>query len=237
MHAIPPLPEGWPYEARPSHPELQARRDWTVPGQPGCWEMRTTEPPPDLAAEPLAGAFGRGGVQVVGDWVVRPYRRGGLMRHVNDRTYPSTARFQREYAVHEALWRAGLPTVEPLGYGFRRAGLGWQGLCFTRRSEGRPWPRDWDAGQAVLPAVMALLEALVRWRLWAPDLNATNFLLAEDGQVLALDWDRACWLPRAEDLGPRYAARLRRSLARLAAPDPVREAFEASLPPAWRTRP
>jgi hypothetical protein len=176
-------------------------------------------------------------VAVVGDWVLRPYRRGGLLRHVNERTYASFHRFAEEYAVHEALWNAGFPTVEPLGYALRRRGVGWEGCYVTRRAQGTPWPRDWEGGGQALPAITGLLAALVSWGVWAPDLNATNFLLTDGGQALALDWDRARWSQAPSGLGLRYADRLRRSFLRLGAPPSEQEAFERLIPPPWRHRP
>ena len=69
----------------------------------------------------------------------------------------------------------------------------------------------------------ALLQALCAWGLFAPDLNATNFHLRPDGQVLALDWDRAHWPSGASGalLLERYRRRLDRSLRKLGAPPEI----------------
>lgn len=171
-------------------------------------------------ASDLQNAFGRGGVRRLGDIIIRPYRRGGLVAKVNDRTYASPARFRRELAVHRALWEAGFPTVEPLGIAHRRKGLGVEGLYFTRYAEAMPWPSDWSS--PMLPELMQALAALDAWGLFAPDLNATNVLRGDGGLVL-LDWDRAAWTKGP--LLPRYRARLLRSLAKLGAPSELVEAF------------
>lgn len=174
----------------------------------------------------LGEAFGRGGVYRVGDVVIRPYRRGGLMRRLNERTYPSPARFAREFLVHQALWIAGFPTVEPLGYAFRRRGLGVEGLYFTRFAQSEPWPRRWEIG--ALPDLRQAIAALCAWGLHSPDLNATNVMVTPRGEALLLDWDRAAWSP-----GPllvRYQARLLRSLAKLQAPPELRADIER-----WRS--
>lgn len=179
-----------------------------------------------MAAAPLA--FGRGGVRRIGEMVLRPYRRGGLVRHLNERIYLSPARFARELAVHRALWLAGFPTVEPLGYGFRSKGWGVEGVYLTRYAPATAWPQRWSSHADVVPLVAQLLKALVRWGLFAPDLNATNFLVTDDGRVLALDWDRAGW-GRREDLLPRYQERLERSLRKLGAPEAVLAQLATSL--------
>ena len=216
---IPPLPPTWPFPPRAPGPAPERREGMALPGQDGLWTL-TAVPGLDLApaAAALEGAFGRGGVARCGDVVLRPYRRGGLVRHLNGRIYARPDRFRREFEVHRALWDAGLPTVEPLGWAFRPRAWGCEGVFLTRFAAGTPWPRAWDAG--ALPQVRAILEALGNWGLLAPDLNATNFLVTPQGQVLALDWDRSAWTD-AGDLRTRYRERLARSLAKLGAPPAI----------------
>lgn len=212
----PPLPAHWPWPTRATLPETVCRDGVSLPGLGGGW---TTHLPPGLllegGSEALQAAFGRGGVMRCGDAVLRPYRRGGLVRHVNARLYAGPGRFRREYEVHRALWESGLPTVAPLGWACRRRLWGFEGVFLTRLEAGTPWPRTWDPG--ALGQVRTLLRALSDWGLHAPDLNATNFLIRPDGSLLALDWDRAEWAPGVPLL-PRYRERLARSLTKLGAP-------------------
>jgi RIO-like serine/threonine protein kinase len=162
-------------------------------------------------------AYGRGGIRRLGDIVLRPYRRGGLVRHFNERIYTTSQRFAQEFLVHQALWGAGFPTVEPLGYAFRRKGWGFEGVFLTRYVDATPWPKAWSRTEVVLPRLCPMLESLCAWGLYAPDLNATNVLITPSGDVLALDWDRANWTS-PEDLMARYRDRLTRSLRKLGAP-------------------
>lgn len=178
----------------------------------------------DGVPEPMTNAFGRGGIQRMGEVVIRPYRRGGWVRHVNERLYGSPDRFAREFAVHQSLWSSGFPTVEPVGYGFRRLHWGVEGVFLTRFAEARPWPTCWDESERVIPQLRTLLNSLAAWGLHAPDLNATNILLTTDGSVLALDWDRADWTTGRELQQP-YRERLLRSLCKLNAPEEVIRAF------------
>jgi len=184
----------------------------------GAWNLAVPEAL-DLALEssPMEGVFGRGGLRRAGDLVIRLYRRGGLMRRFDETLYLSPLRFAHELMVHTALWAAGFPTVEPLGYGYRRRLWGVEGLYLTRFQEAVPWPSCWERSPEVLPRLQVLLEALCAWGLWAPDLNATNVMVTADGQVLLLDWDRAQWQP-GKELMPKYRARLARSLKKLGAP-------------------
>jgi hypothetical protein len=196
-----------------------------LPGFEGAWRTCILgEAFPAAQAEPLDGAFGRGGILRAGTVVLRPYRRGGLLRHLNGRTYLSVVRFAAEFAVHRALWTSGFPTVEPVGYAWRPRPIGVEGVYLTRWTEGIPWPRAWDRSPLVLPALKTALGSLCEWGLWAPDLNATNVLVKPDGGILLLDWDRAHFAPGLPSLR-RYHARLRRSLLKLGAPAEVAAEF------------
>lgn len=230
-YIVPPLPSGWPYE--PGHPlrPLGCRVNLELPGCGGGWRVCTPGGiVPTGEAIPLSGVFGRGGILRVGDMVLRPYRRGGLLRHINERTYRTHLRFAAEHAVHRGLWEAGFPTVEPLGYAWRPSGFGVEGILITRMAEGEPWPRRWDLSVERTAAIRGAIGSLCEWGLWSPDLNATNILLSPDGGVLLLDWDRARFEPAGTNLWPRYRARLERSLRKLGAPA---EALDV-IGSAWR---
>lgn len=216
---VPPLPEPWPYPPGMSLRPLGCRLNMDLPGFGGGWRVCTPGGVP-IAGDPvpLEGAFGRGGILRVGDTVLRPYLRGGLLRHLNERTYRTHLRFAAEHAVHRGLWEAGFPTVEPLGYAWRPRGLGVEGILFTRMTEGISWPRNWDLGQARRDDLWTAVNSLCTWGLWSPDLNATNVLFPTQGGVVLLDWDRARFEPEGVDLWPRYHARLERSLRKLGAP-------------------
>lgn len=225
---IPPLPPSWPFASRAAESSWERRERVDLDELGAGWTLTLPaglEIPRQTTA--MEGAFGRGGVQCRGDIVLRPYRRGGLVRFLVQSAYASPRRFEREWIIHCALWAAGFPTVEPLGYGFRRQGLGFEGVYLSALFPGRPWPADWHAGESRLDELWNALRALGAWGLWAPDLNATNVLLGQEGLRL-LDWDRAAFVP-ATDLLPLYHRRLLRSLARLQAPASSVQRFEAGM--------
>ncbi len=225
LPTIPTLPSPWPFPMRAPGVAPVLRKGLAIPDEGGGW---TVLAPPDLALEGeavgLSGAFGRGGVRRLGEVVLRPYRRGGLVRYLNGRIYLSSARFAQEFMVHRALWLAGFPTVEPLGYAVRRRGWGVEGLFLTRHAECVPWPRNW-AAQDIAEQLRSPIEALCAWGLHSPDLNATNVMVTPQGEVLLLDWDRATW--GGGDLLARYRARLARSLMKLEAPREIIEDVQA----------
>lgn len=216
---VPPLPPDWPFQPGMPLRPLGCRLNQELPGLGGGWRVCTPGGMiPAGEAVPLDGAFGRGGISRVDDIVLKPYRRGGLLRHINDRVYRTHLRFAAEHAVHRGLWEAGFPTVEPLGYAWRPCGFGVEGVLLTRFTEGESWPRCWNLSTARAADIRQAIDSLCAWGLWAPDLNATNVMLPAAGGALLLDWDRARFEPAGADLAPRYRARLERSLRKLAAP-------------------
>lgn len=231
-YIIPPLPQDWPYEPGLPLRPLGCRLNRELPGMGSGWRVCTPggSLPPNEAS-PLGRAFGRGGVLRADDWVLRPYRRGGLLRHVNERTYRTHLRFAAEHAVHRGLWEAGFPTVEPRGYAWRPSGLGVEGVLLTRMSEGDAWPRNWALGADRISDLLLAIRTLDSWGLWSPDLNATNILLPPTGGVCLLDWDRARFEPSGSDLLSRYRRRLMRSLRKLQAPSALLELIESGLRP------
>lgn len=218
-YIVPPLPPGWPFEPGAPLRPLGCRVNLELPGLGGGWRVCTPGGIVPVGEPiPLPGVFGRGGVLRAGDMILRPYRRGGFLRHFNERTYRTHLRFAAEHAVHRGLWEAGFPTVEPLGYAWRPNRFGVEGVLITRLAEGEPWPRRWDLSAERMPHIRRAIELLCEWGLWSPDLNAMNVMLPPQGGALFLDWDRARFEPPDTDLWPRYRARLERSLRKLGAP-------------------
>lgn len=228
---VPQLPENWPYGTRPALAPLAEQTSHSLPGLGDGWTLRSTLGPGPLLGEglDLPGAFGRGGVQRVGEVILRPYRRGGLVRHLNARRYSDIHRFEQESLVHRALWEAGFPTVEPLGFAWRPCPLwGVEGVFLSRFAPGSGWPRDWSRSDQVLAELVPALRALSAWGLWSPDLNATNVHVPPVGTILLLDWDRAAW-GSPGGLLPQYRTRLERSLAKLQAPGEIQQKLARAL--------
>jgi hypothetical protein len=224
MLTPPPLPDAWPFRAGDGRHDAIAAHESSLPGLGGAWQVFSTAPLSALngaqpEAKPMDGVFGRGGLIQADGYVLRPYRRGGLMRHFNKGIYASASRFRDEYDVHAALWGAGFPTVEPIGYAYKKRLWGAEGVFITKNADAQPWPRAWGDSDNLGHArqIAVLIKALSAWGLWSPDMNATNFLLGHDGLILALDWDRARWVKK-KCLAEKYWMRLRRSMYKLNAP-------------------
>ena len=194
------------------------RRDSaSLPGFTGSWCIFSTSQISDLHDfQNLDGVHGRGGLIQAGNFILRPYRRGGFARHFNKSTYMCYSRFKREYEIHSALWEAGFPTVEPVGYAYKRHFWGVEGVYITKLASALPWPNTWDnnTSSEQIKQIVTLITSLSEWGLWSPDMNATNILIDISGQILALDWDKAKW-SRKDLLKQKYWQRLKRSMFKL----------------------
>lgn len=185
-------------------------------------------------------AGGRGTVAFLRDgderWVLRHYRRGGLVARVLDDTYLYTGanrtRSFREFRLLRQLRDWQLPVPRPVAARYQRRGLLYRADLVT---EELPTRRtlvqalaDAPLAAAAWRAVGACIARLHARGVHHADLNAHNLLVGEDGAVYVLDFDRG----RVRARGAWEQAvleRLRRSLAKVSAALPA-DRFDES---AW----
>lgn len=170
--------------------------------------------------EPMAG--GRGGVARIvfqeGHAILRPCRRGGLIRHLLSDAYLFINRPREEFLVHCKAFEAGAPVPEPLGVRWQRKAIVVRGALLTRFVAAEPLakaalrdPADEDCHRVAGAAVSALHAAGVLHA----DLNAHN-ILVEPGIGWVVDLDRARAVSSASRWQrARNLLRLRRSYAKL----------------------
>jgi 3-deoxy-D-manno-octulosonic acid kinase len=164
--------------------------------EPGYWQAQG-------ALESARG--GRGTVAFVRTaanhrWVLRHYRRGGLMARLVDDQYLWTGadrtRSFREWRLLRQLRHWGLPVPQPVAARYRRAGLFYRADLITAELPVRltvaqalqSGPLTAEAWRAVGACVGALHARGVQHA----DLNAHNLLLGEGNAVYVLDFDRGC---------------------------------------------
>jgi 3-deoxy-D-manno-octulosonic acid kinase len=174
--------------------------------------------PSGRGAERLAG--GRGTVRVLdagplGEAVVRPYRRGGVVEHVNPRRYFLGNRAFDELVATHRLRRRGAPVPEVLAAVQASLRPGYGACLVTRRvARTRPASVVLASAEAPVETVMEAMGRAVRALHAAggihADLNAHNLLVSEDGPVTIIDLDRA----RVAS-GPAPNGRARANLGRL----------------------
>lgn len=171
--------------------------------------------------------------------LIRPYRHGGLFRHLLRGTFLSwPPRPFKELAITEEVRRRGIPTVEVLAACVRRIwGPFYRGWLVTRQLNGGEdlWTaiRDGLVRQAgtkkVFKAVAGSLRELHREGIYHRDLNLKNILVRCEADAVTgyiIDFDRATLfsgnVPAA--MVQRSLNRLLRSAAKL---DPKRVYFSA----------
>ena len=186
----------------------------------------------DFAKWRRAGAValetsGRGEVLIVAHgaetWVLRHYRRGGLVARFIDDHYvwlgASRARAFREWRLLRELRAAGLPVPNPVAAHVARSGVIYTADIITSYL---PNTRklSWFIAQSRVPPaswrrVGAMIGAIHGHGVDHPDLTAHNVLLDEAGQSFLVDFDNARRKPPGEwrRLGLR---RFHRSLHKVA---------------------
>ncbi|WFF41109.1 3-deoxy-D-manno-octulosonic acid kinase [Salinicola endophyticus] len=205
------------YLAQPDHALLPA------PGpawlNPAAWQAKGLV---------VGSAPGRGASQFlqVEDqaWVLRPYRRGGMVARVNEQRYLwqglERTRAFREMRLTLALYERGLPVPAPVAALVCRQGPTYRAALLTQRlahSRALADCLDPDA-TALLHDVGRVIRRFHDVGLDHVDLNARNLLISTDpasgrDKVWMIDFDR-CRLRPAGAWQQRNLARLERSLTR-----------------------
>ena len=186
---------------------------------------------------------GRGSVAFVRDggqrWVLRHYRRGGLVARLLDDAYLWTGadrtRAFREWRLLRELRAAGLPVPAPVAAHYERHGLLYRADLLTEELPTRltlaQSLRQAPLGSPAWRAVGACIGRLHAHGVHHADLNAHNLLLGAGGAVYVLDFDRG--RIRARGAWEQVVlARLLRSLRKVSAalpPDRFDDAAWQSL--------
>jgi len=181
---------------------------------------------PDAWAERglvVGSAPGRGASQFLEidehQWVLRPYRRGGMAAKVSQADYLWTGlertRGFREMRLTRALFERGLPVPAPVASVVVRHGLSYRAALITERlphSQALA-ERLADASPALLADVGATIRRFHEAGLDHVDLNARNLLVSADDKVWLIDFDR-CRLRPQGAWRQRNLSRLKRSFLR-----------------------
>jgi 3-deoxy-D-manno-octulosonic acid kinase len=154
-------------------------------------------------------------------WVLRPYRRGGLIARLSERHYLWTGlertRAFREMRLTAELYERGLPVPRPLAAGVTRHGLGYEASLITVRIVGARALADLLLGDETDEALLKRVGATVRRfhdaGLDHVDLNVRNLLVDPQGKVWLIDLDR-CRRRQPGKWQEANLERLQRSLAK-----------------------
>lgn len=175
------------------------------------------------------------------EWVLRPYRRGGLVARLSEARYLWTGlertRAFRELRLTADLHARGLPVPRPVAADVTRHGLTYSAALITVRIPGaRALASLLENGEAdddLLQRVGATIRRFHDIGLDHVDLNARNLLVDEEGKVWLIDLDRCRLRPRGSWQAANLA-RLERSLVKFGAADamaPIRRGYEDASSP------
>jgi 3-deoxy-D-manno-octulosonic acid kinase len=153
------------------------------------------------------------------EWVLRHYRRGGLIARLSPDRYVwlglARSRAWREFHLLRALHAEGLPVPRPVAARVIREGLRYrQDLITERLPEARPLSEVLQAQALTAEAWAQLGEMLARFHragVGHADLNAANVLLDDSGRFFLIDFDRGR-RPASPVFQARSLRRLRHSL-------------------------
>lgn len=150
-----------------------------------------------------------------GDGIIRPYLRGGLIRHIMRDTYLLTNRPLHEFQIHLKLLEKGLSLPPLLGVYWERRGLFVRGAFATHALDALNllvWLRDTrDDTDEVLHACGATIRKMHELHVWHADLQIRNILISDDTPYL-IDFDNARILQNISPLlRGRNLLRLKRS--------------------------
>ncbi|MFG6668113.1 3-deoxy-D-manno-octulosonic acid kinase [Halomonas sp. HNIBRBA4712] len=154
-------------------------------------------------------------------WVLRPYRRGGLAAQVSEKRYlwlgAERTRAFRELRLTAALFDQGLPVPRPVAAGVRRLGASYEAALITVRIEGAralaSRLSEGSADEALLERVGEMIARFHNSGLDHVDLNARNILIDDQDAPWLIDFDR-CRLRAAGSWQTSNLERLTRSVAK-----------------------
>jgi 3-deoxy-D-manno-octulosonic acid kinase len=173
-----------------------------------------------------AATAGRGSAWFVGSpqspWVLRHYRRGGLMARLSTDKYwwynEARVRAFAEWRLLKHLRERGLPVPMPVAALYRRSGATYQCDLLTERIvNSRALSAMLDEApvpEAMWRAIGATVARLHEAGVFHADLNAHNILGGADGEISLIDFDRS----RVRAAGPwmlQNLQRLHRSLKKI----------------------
>lgn len=156
------------------------------------------------------------------EWVLRRYRRGGLIARLSEARYLWTGlertRAFRELRLTAELFEKGLPVPRPVAAGVTRHLLTYEAALITERIAGARALADLlqedVADEALLQRVGATIRRFHDAGLDHVDLNARNLLVDARKGVWLIDLDR-CRLRRPGRWQQGNLERLERSLLKL----------------------
>jgi len=192
------------------------------------------EKPPEASQSLLAGRIRPRSVDIdgIGRVLVKYYYRGGLLRHINRRTYLRIGKIRSaaEFEILTLVRTIGVNAPEPVAFAYRTKFaafyLAWLAvmeipgaisLAGCARS-------DPERARAVMPAVEKQVGILWDFGVLHVDLHPGNVLVDDEDKVYIIDFDKAkTGVADRAGLGEYYVNRWQRAVAKHGLPDFLNE--------------
>ncbi|WP_417596134.1 3-deoxy-D-manno-octulosonic acid kinase [Oceanospirillum sp.] len=176
------------------------------------------------------------------DYLLRHYRRGGLMAKISQDKYwfsgLEESRPWREFHITYQLHQAGLPVPKPIAARVIQHGLLYQGDLLTLRiPDAHPFAGYLSDNHQVLlwQEVGKTIACFHRWGLNHVDLNANNILVNPEGKVWLIDFDRCKKMPKQGGWQEQNLARLYRSVCKLTKAQSIPEELWQALQKGYKS--
>ena len=172
----------------------------------------------------------------VGSVVIKHYRRGGLIRHFNERSYFNygKSRAQREFELLGLVETLGINVPQPIVYA-HRGRLFYRTWLVTRQihqsmSLARLSLQDEKKAGLAMQSVIEQISSLVQNHILHVDLHPGNVVVDRAGKVYLLDFDRGrVYHGNRQKLRNRYMARWQRAVDKHNLPKILTEMMQNGL--------
>jgi 3-deoxy-D-manno-octulosonic acid kinase len=172
----------------------------------------------------------------IGAVVIKHYRRGGLLRHMNRRYYLNLgkSRAQHEFELLETVAGFGIHVPQPVAFALRGR-LIYQAWLITRKIQ-KPQSlaelstQDEKAAGRAMESVVDQIALLIQHRILHVDLHPGNVIMDAAGKVYLLDFDRGkVYHGDRQKLKNRYLTRWQRAVNKHGLPEFLAEMLRAGL--------
>ena len=168
----------------------------------------------------------------VGPVIVKNYTRGGLLRHVNRRTYLKLSRYrcEAEFFLLKYLAGIGVNVPEPVTFAYRFkyfGGVLYHAWIVTREIENavtlaRLSIQSPDRARAAMGDLIHQVGILVEHTIHHVDLHPGNVLVDTHNRVFLIDFDKARTAPQNRGrLREKYIRRWQRAIAKHRLPEQI----------------